>query len=90
MPIGPLYGIEQTVTAPEPEQRLSVTDAVRAYTRGAACAGFDEDRMGTIEPGKCADFTVLAESPWEVPDREIADIGVAMTVVGGEVVYEDV
>ncbi len=90
MPMGPLYGIQQTVTAPEPAQRLPVTDAVRAYTRGAAFAGFDEDRMGTVEPGKCADFAVLETSPWEAPDGEIADIDVAMTVVGGETVHEGV
>jgi predicted amidohydrolase YtcJ len=86
MPMGPLYGIQQTVTAPEPAQRLSVTDAVRAYTHGAAYAGFDEERMGAVERGKCADFTVLEASPWNVPDDEITDIDVAMTVVGGEVV----
>ncbi len=89
MPMAPLYGIEQTVTAPEPAQRLSVTDALRAYTQGAAYAGFDEDRMGSVEPGKCADFVVLEDSPWEVPGAKIADIDVAMTVVGGDVVYED-
>ncbi len=89
MPLGPLYGVGQAVTAPEPAQRLSVTDALRAYTRGAAYAGFDEDRMGTVEPGKCGDFVILDESPWAVPDDEIDDIDVAMTVVGGEVVYED-
>jgi len=88
MPMGPLYGVQQTVTAPEPAQRLPVTDAIRAYTRGAAYAGFDEDRMGTVERGKCADFAVLEDSPWEVPGDEIADIDVAMTVVGGEVVYD--
>jgi len=88
MPMGPLYGVQQTVTAPEPEQQLSVTDALRAYTRGAAYAGFDEDRMGTIERGKCADFVALDASPWDVPHEEIANIDVAMTVVGGDVVYD--
>jgi len=45
-----------------------VTEALRAYTRGAAYAGFDEDRLGTVEPGKCADFAVLDASPWEESD----------------------
>ncbi len=88
MPLDPLFGVQQVVTAPDPGQRLSVTEALRAYTTGAAHAGFDEDRMGTVEPGKCADFVVLDESPWEVPDDEIADIAVAATVVDGEVVYD--
>jgi len=87
MPIGPLFGVEQAVTAPAPEQRVGVTEALRAYTLGGAYAGFDEDRMGTVERGKLADLVVLDESPWEVDPGEIADIDVAMTVVDGCVVY---
>jgi predicted amidohydrolase YtcJ len=88
MPLDPLYGVQQTVTAPAPGQRLGVTEALRAYTSGAAYAGHDEDEYGTVEPGKRADFVVLADSPWAVPDDEIADIDVSMTVVDGEVVHE--
>jgi len=85
MPLSPLYGIEQAVTAPEPSQRLSVTDALRAYTLGSAYAGFDEQRLGTIEAGKRADVVALEESPWEVQTNEISDIGVRATVVDGEI-----
>lgn len=87
MPLDPLLGVHQTVNAPEPRQRLSVTDALRAYTRGAAYAGFDEDRLGTIEVGKKADFVALERSPWEHSD-DIENIDVALTVVDGEVVYD--
>jgi len=87
MPLGPLFGIGQAVTAPAPEQRVGVTEALRAYTHGSAYAGFDEDRMGTIERGKLADLVVLRESPWGVQPDGIADIDVAMTVVDGNVVY---
>lgn len=87
MPMGPLYGIQQAVTAPTEAQRLSVTDAVAAYTRGSAYAGFDEDRLGTIETDKLADLVVLEESPWAVDPEAIADIAVSATVVGGEVAY---
>ena len=87
MPLGPLVGIHWAVNAPAETQRLSVTEAIRAYTHGAAYAGFDEDRLGTIEPSVCADLTVLAESPWETPDR-IREIDVAMTIVEGEIVYD--
>jgi predicted amidohydrolase YtcJ len=87
MPLDPLYGVQQTVTAPEPGQRLAVTDALCAYTRGAAYAGRSEDRFGTVEPGTRADFVVLAESPWAVDPDAIADIDVTMTVVDGEVVH---
>ena len=87
MPLDPLFGIEQAVTAPESSQRLSVTDALRAYTLGSAYAGFDEDRLGTVEVGKRADLVVLADSPWEVSNDEIADIDVTATVVDGEIVH---
>jgi len=88
MPLGPLFGVEQAVTAPAAGQRLPVTDALAAYTRGAAYAGFDEARVGTVEPGKLADLVVLAASPWEVSPDTIADIDVWRTVVDGRVVHE--
>jgi hypothetical protein len=87
MPMDPLFGIHRTVNAPEECQRLSVTEALRAYTRGAAYAGFDEDRLGTVEVGKKADFAVLERSPWDHPE-DIEDIDVALTVVDGDVVYD--
>jgi len=87
MPMDPLFGVHQTVNAPEERQRLSVTDALRAYTRGAAYAGFDEERLGTVEAGKRADFVVLERSPWEHPE-DIENIDVALTVVDGDVVYD--
>ncbi|MFO7926541.1 MAG: amidohydrolase [Halobacteriota archaeon] len=88
MPFDPLYGIEQAVTAPRESQQLSVTEALRAYTSGAAYAGHDEDRLGAIAPGMCADFVLLSESPWDVDPEAIADIEVTTTVVGGTVAYE--
>ncbi|WP_246998422.1 amidohydrolase [Halosolutus gelatinilyticus] len=88
MPLDPLYGVHHAVNASEPSQRLSVTEALRAYTLGAAYAGFDEDRLGTIEVGKRADFVVLEESPWD-RSGEIDSIDVAMTIVDGEVVFDD-
>jgi predicted amidohydrolase YtcJ len=87
MPLDPLLGIHWAVNAPAERQRLRVTESLRAYTLGAAYAGFDEDRLGTVEVGKRADFTVLDASPWE-RSEEIRDIDVAMTVVDGTVVYD--
>ncbi|WP_265110063.1 amidohydrolase [Halosolutus halophilus] len=87
MPLDPLLGIHHAVNAPVDAQRLSVTEALRAYTRGAAYAGFDEDRLGTIEAGKRADLVVLEASPWDQADR-IDAIDVALTLVDGEVVYD--
>ncbi|WIV66512.1 amidohydrolase [Natrialbaceae archaeon AArc-T1-2] len=87
MPLDPLLGVHHAVNAPVEEQRLSVTEALRAYTHGAAYAGFDEDRLGTVEPGKRADLVVLEASPWEQPER-IEEIDVATTLIDGDVVYD--
>ncbi|SFR59223.1 MULTISPECIES: amidohydrolase [Halorubrum] len=87
MPMDPLFGVHHAVNAPAAAQRLTVTEALRAYTSGAAYAGFDEDRLGTIEPGKRADLVALDASPWEHDDA-IDEVDVALTVVDGEVVFD--
>ncbi|SIS08579.1 amidohydrolase [Natronorubrum thiooxidans] len=87
MPLDPLLGVHHAVTAPTEAQRLSVTEALRGYTRGAAYAGFDEDRLGTLAVGNRADMVVLEASPWERADR-IDEVDVAMTLVDGEVVFD--
>jgi hypothetical protein len=87
MPLDPLLGVHHAVNAPAESQRLDVTDALRAYTRGAAYAGFDENRLGTVEVGKLADLVVLDESPWDRPEA-IRDVDVALTLVDGAVVYD--
>lgn len=86
MPIGPLHGIHHAVNAPRDGQRLSVDAAIAAYTRGAAYAEFAEDEKGTLEPGMLGDAVVLDADPFAAPDA-IADIGVDVTVVGGEIAY---
>ncbi|WP_224268183.1 amidohydrolase [Haloprofundus salinisoli] len=87
MPLDPLLGVHWAVNAPAESQRLSVTEALRAYTLGAAYAGFDEERLGSVEVGKRADLTVLDGSPWERSEA-IRELGVAMTVVDGDVVFD--
>ena len=87
MPMDPLFGVHHAVNAPAEAQRLTVTEALRAYASGAAYAGFDEDRLGAIEAGKRADLVALDASPWERDDA-IDEIGVALTVVDGEVVFD--
>ena len=87
MPMDPLFGIHCAVNAPTAAQSLSVGEAIAAYTSGAAFAGFDDRRVGSLRPGYCADLVVLADSPWEQPTA-IREIDVAMTVVDGTIVYE--
>jgi predicted amidohydrolase YtcJ len=70
-----------------PEERITVQQAVDAYTRQAAYAGFLDDRVGTLEPGKEADLAVLSQDIFNVPGDEIGKTSVVMTLVGGRIVY---
>jgi predicted amidohydrolase YtcJ len=71
-----------------PEQKISVEEAVRAYTLGAAYASFEEDIKGVLAPGKLADFVVLDRHIFEIPPEEIRNVRVMTTVVGGQKVFE--
>jgi predicted amidohydrolase YtcJ len=70
-----------------PEQRISLEDALRAYTTGAAYAEFAEADKGQLAPGRLADFVVIDRDLFSIPPEEIRDASVAMTVVGGRVAY---
>ncbi len=66
-----------------PEQRISVADALRAVTIGAAHSWQREHDLGSIEPGKIANFTVLADDPFDVDPRDLARVGVVGTMFEG-------
>jgi len=96
--IDPLIGIHAAVTrrradgspGPEgwyPEQRLTVEEAVRAFTSGAACAAGVQDRLGSITPGKLADFIVLDRDIFEIEPMEILGARVDATIIGGKFVW---
>ncbi|MGA9055798.1 MAG: amidohydrolase [Terriglobia bacterium] len=97
-PLDPLSGIAAAVTRATldgknpggwfPEQRLTVEEALRAYTQGCAYAAFEEKDKGTIWPGKFADLDVLSEDLFRIPPARIKDARVEMTIVGGRVVYQ--
>jgi len=97
-PPAPLEGIYAAVTRrtidgknPDgwvPAQKITVEEALRAYTSGSAYASFEDDRKGTLERGKLADFVIIDRDIMRVPPEEIRDARVLMTVVGGKVVYE--
>jgi predicted amidohydrolase YtcJ len=86
MPFSPLYGIHSAVNAPFPSQRLSVDEALAAYTRDAAFALREESNRGTLERGKFADIAVLSGDPRDV-QGEIGDLLVDATLIGGENVW---
>ena len=70
-----------------PEQRLTLGEAVRAYTSGAAYAADMEDRLGMLAPGYLADLLVLERDPFTVPVTELPDLKPVRTMLGGEWVW---
>ena len=70
-----------------PNERISLGEALRAYTRGAAYAGFAEDRIGALEPGKWADFIIVDEDPTKVNPQQLARVKVVETWVAGKRVW---
>lgn len=97
-PLDPLQGLWAAVTRrtadgkhPEgwiPEQKITIEEAVRAYTLGSAYAEFQEQEKGTIEPGKLADLVILSKDIFRIQPKEIADTHVLLTVMDGRVVFD--
>lgn len=95
----PILGLHSTVTRQDqdgnphggwfPEERLTMEEALRAYTAGSAYAAFWEGNLGTIETGKLADFTLLSRDILSCSTDELRNTKALMTVVGGEIVYRD-
>lgn len=83
-----LLGIQSLVAHHVPQERLSVTDALRAYCSGAARLSFDEARRGTIAAGMDADFVVLEKALDAVAPDAIGSVAVIATVIAGEVRYQ--
>jgi predicted amidohydrolase YtcJ len=92
----PLFGIEQALTRRTmdgdvcgPAERVELAAAIRMHTLHGAYAAFEERLKGSVEPGKLADLVVLAEDVSRVPAERLRHVGVAMTVLGGQVVYSE-
>ncbi len=96
-PIDPIQSFHAAVTRqtveghPEggwrPSECLSRPEALRAYTQGAAYAAFQEDEMGSIAPGKRADFVVLSHDLLTIPASQLLDTDVVATYIDGVPVY---
>jgi predicted amidohydrolase YtcJ len=96
-PIDPLLGIYAAVTRRTidganpggwvPEERIGVAEAVIAYTAGNAYAGFLDEVLGELAPGKYADLVVLSDDIFTIDPVEIENVGIDLTMVEGEIVY---
>ena len=70
-----------------PEQKITVAEAIQAYTMGSAYASFDDKIKGSIEPGKLADMVVVSGDILSMPPAEIEKARVETTVFDGKVIY---
>jgi predicted amidohydrolase YtcJ len=70
-----------------PEQKVTVEEALRAYTSWGAFASFEEEEKGTLERGKLADFVMIDRDLTRIAPEQIREARVVMTVVGGRVVF---
>jgi predicted amidohydrolase YtcJ len=97
-PLNPLLGLQAAVTRATldgknpggwvPEQKISLAEAVTAYTQGSAYAEFQEKEKGTLQPGRLADLVILDTDIFAVDPVRIPEAKVLTTVAGGKVVFE--
>ena len=95
----PLWGFYAAVTRQDragsppdgwfPDQRMTRGEALESWTLMGAYAAFEEKVKGSLEPGKLADFVMLSADIMKIPAREIPEVRVKLTVVGGEVVFSE-
>ena len=96
--LNPMLGLYAAVTRktlsglPEggwfPQEKLTIEEAIQAYTLNTAYAGFEEHMKGSLEVGKLADFVVLSDNLLTIPPDNIKDVTIKATIVGGTVVYD--
>lgn len=96
-PLSPMWNVYAAVTRATldgknptgwvPEQKLTVAEAIEAYTMGSAYAEFQEKDKGSIKAGKLADFVVLSDDIFKIPPAAIKNVKVEATYLGGKLVY---
>ncbi len=85
----PFLGMHVLINHQNADERVGVKDALRMYTINGAKVAFEEADKGSMEAGKLADLVVLSDDPYAVSPTKIRNLQVAMTMVGGRVVYVD-
>jgi predicted amidohydrolase YtcJ len=96
-PLDPMLGVYAAITRATldgknpggwiPEEKITLPEAIEAYTMGAAFAEFQESEKGSISPGKLADMVILNDNIFELKPEAIRTVTVKTTIVGGKVVY---
>ena len=96
-PLDPLLGLYAAVTRATldgknpggwiPEEKITLPEAIEAYSMGAAFAEFQENKKGSITPGKLADMVILNENIFDLKPEAIRNVKVKTTILGGKVIY---
>ena len=96
-PLDPMLGVYAAVTRATldgknpggwiPEEKITLPEAIEAYTMGAAFAEFQESEKGSISPGKLADMVIVSDNIFELKPEAIRNVKVKTTIMGGKVVY---
>ena len=96
-PLNPMLGLYAAVTRETtdgknpggwfPEQKLTLQEAIQAYTMGSAYAEFRETELGSLTPGKFADLVVLDSDLFSISPEKIKDVNVVSTLLGGKIVF---
>ena len=97
-PLNPMLGVYAAVTRATldgknpggwfPEQKLTVAEAIEAYTMGSAFAEFQENEKGSITPGKLADMVLLSDDIFTIDPAKIREVTTLTTIVGGKTVWD--
>ena len=97
-PLEPMLGLYAAVTRATldgknpggwiPEEKITLPEAVEAYTMSSAFAEFQEKDKGSITPGKLADMVILSDNIFDLKPEAIRNAKVETTIVGGKVVYK--
>ncbi|MBZ5722190.1 MAG: amidohydrolase family protein [Acidobacteriia bacterium] len=97
-PLNPMLGLYAAVTRATldgknpngwfPEQKLTVPEAIEAYTMGSAYAEFQEKEKGSITPGKLADMVLLSDDIFSIAPERIRDVKALKTIVGGKITWD--
>jgi len=97
-PLNPMLGLYAAVTRATldgknpngwfPEQKITLKEAIEAYTMGSAYAEFQDKEKGSITPGKLADMVILSDDLFSINPVKIRDVTVVKTILGGKLIYE--
>jgi predicted amidohydrolase YtcJ len=96
-PLSPMWSVYAAVTRATldgknsagwiPEEKITLPEAIEAYTIGAAFAEFQEREKGSVTPGKLADMVIMSDNIFDLKPEAIRNVKVKTTIVGGKVIY---